>query len=137
MFTQFWNFDIMIISKNKKVYSLSKLDSFFQFYIFSNFNALFWPIEGLHIKIFLTLICMTHICNILNFKPDLFLSYIFGASWLEITLLPIFQNEYMIVMHLLKLLIHYFRQLEGDCEIYRRPQKKQPRVEDLLQNENR
>ena len=33
--------------------------------------------------------------------------------------------------------IPFFRQLEGDCEIYRRPQKKQPRVEDTLPNESR
>jgi len=30
-----------------------------------------------------------------------------------------------------------YEQLEGDCEIYRRPQKKQPRVEDTLPNESR
>ena len=35
---------------------------------------------------FLTLICMTHIYNILNFKPDLFLLSIWWASWLKMTL---------------------------------------------------
>ena len=32
---------------------------------------------------------------------------------------------------------HNFRQLEGDCDIYKRPQKKQPRADDELQDENR